>query len=185
MLDEQIPAFVARAADPAGPYDVGCLYIGVNDVRGPHWDADAFADGHARSVAFLSARCRRVVCVSPPRMLGRPATPPARVRALAGVVAANAADAGALLVDLADFGARNQLMVDRVHPTAFGQVAIARRVLAALAADGMTVRVDPARLIDPRRSRRSAVRGDWTYLYRDLKQRLSALRMWVIDARRR
>ena len=36
--------------------------------------------------------------------------------------------------DLRDFGARNRVMVDAVHPTAFGQVAIAERALAVLAA---------------------------------------------------
>ena len=38
-------------------------------------------------------------------------------------------------------------MADRVHPTAFGQIAIAERALAVLAGDGMTIRVDPAALI--------------------------------------
>ena len=28
-------------------YDVGCLYIGVNDVRSVDWDPDAFAVDHA------------------------------------------------------------------------------------------------------------------------------------------
>jgi hypothetical protein len=68
-------------------------------------------------------------------------------------------------------------MVDRVHPTAFGQVAIARRALAVLAADGMNVRVDPAHLICPSHSRTGALRGDATYVYRDLKQRLYAARV--------
>lgn len=177
VLDAQIPAFLACAADPAGPYDLGCLYIGVNDVRRPTWDADAFTHAHTRALRFLTERCARVLCVAPPRALGRPRTPPARLAALADAVAGNAADAGALVVDLAGFGARNQLMVDHVHPTAFGQVAIARRALAVLAADGIDVRVDPATLISPSRSRLGALRGDATYVYRDLKQRLSALRV--------
>ena len=62
-------------------------------------------------------------------------------------------------------------MVDRVHPTAFGQVAIARRALAVLADAGMTVRIDPATLIAPSTTRWGRARGDWTYVYRDLKQR--------------
>ena len=44
-------------------------------------------------------------------------------------------------MDLSDFGARNHVMADRVHPTAFGQIAIARRALAVLAADGLPTRV--------------------------------------------
>jgi lysophospholipase L1-like esterase len=172
VLAVQIPAFRACALEPGGPYDVGCLYIGVNDVRGPGWDARGFAARHAAAVAFLRERCGRVVCLTPPLALGRPPTDAAQATALAEAIRAGAAAHGALVVSLADFGARNHVMVDHVHPTAFGQVAIARRVLAALAADGMDVRVDPARLISPaERTRRHALQGDWTYVYRDLKQR--------------
>jgi lysophospholipase L1-like esterase len=171
VLDIQIPGFLARAADPEGPYDLGCLFIGVNDIRLPGFDLDRFAAGHARALAFLTGRCERTLCVTAFLRLGRPATDPRRVDALNGVVRRNAAAEGALVADLASFGARNQIMVDRVHPTAFGQVAIAQRALAVLAADGMAVRVDPAALISPSRSRIDALRGDWTYAYRDLKQR--------------
>ena len=41
------------------------------------------------------------------------------------------------------FGARNHVMADRVHPTAFGQIAIAQRALAVLAADGLAARASP------------------------------------------
>ncbi len=176
LLTEQIPAFRARAADPDGPYDLGCLYIGVNDVRGPGWDASAFAERHREALAFLDERCSRVVCLTPPLNLGRPPAGAARVGALRDVVRANAAASDALVVSLEGFGARNHVMVDRVHPTAFGQVAIAQRVLAVLAADGMEVRVDPARLIAAgRRGRIRALQGDWTYAYRAIKQRLRGL----------
>jgi lysophospholipase L1-like esterase len=171
VVDSQIPAFVARAADPDGRYDVGCLYIGLNDVRRENWDVARFAEGHGRALAFLGQRCERLLCVTAPRRLGRPPTDPARVAALNEVIRSGAARAGALVVSLEEFGARNLVMVDHVHPTAFGQVAIAQRALAVLAADGMAVRVDPATLIAPSRSRANAVRGDWTYAYRELKQR--------------
>jgi len=169
VLDEQIPAFCDRAVDPDGPYDVGCLYVGVNDVRGPGWDARGFADSHARAVAFLRARCARVLCVTAPRALGRPQAP--GVAELNQTVRANAEAAGSLVLSLADFGAREHVMVDRVHPTALGQVAIARRALAVLAADGLPTRVDPATLVAPARTRAGTLRGDWTYVYRALKLR--------------
>ncbi len=41
-------------------------------------------------------------------------------------------------------------MADRVHPTAFGQIAIAERALAVLAADGLPAVVAPAALISYR-----------------------------------
>jgi hypothetical protein len=80
-----------------------------------------------------------------------------------------AAELGVLVVDLRDFGARNQIMVDHVHPTAFGQIAIAQRALAVLAADGLPTRVMPSSLILYRKTRLGQLKGDATYTYRRLK----------------
>jgi len=67
---------------------------------------------------------------------------------------------------------RNLVMTDHVHPTAFGQVWIAERALQALAMD---VRVWPSTLIHPgERSRLRSLQGDWTYVYRALKEQLRA-----------
>jgi lysophospholipase L1-like esterase len=163
VVRAQIPAFQVRAADPDARYDLGCLYIGVNDVRGA-FDPGAFAADHAAALASLRARCDRVLCVTLPEDLGRPR---ADVRAANAVVLA----ADALLLDLRAFGARNLVMTDHVHPTAFGQVWIAERALDVLAADGMDVRVRPHTLISPgERSRLRALQGDWTYVYRWLKE---------------
>ena len=170
VVGRQIPAFERRAAQPGGPYDVGCLYIGVNDVRGPDWDAAAFAADFARALGFLRERCQRVVTLTAPLRLGYPPAGP-RVAELNAVVREVAGRVGALVVDLSSFGARNHVMVDRVHPTAFGQIAIAERALAALAADGLPAVVAPASLIVWRDTRVGRLRGDLTYTYRDLKQR--------------
>lgn len=174
VATEQVPAFEARTALPGARYAVGCLYAGVNDVRAPDFDATAFETAYARVAAFLAERCDRVLLVTLPEDLGRP-------RAV-GVDAGNAAilrvaaDVGALVLDLRAFGARNLVMVDHVHPTAFGQVWIAERALDLLAADGMDVRVRPASLIHPGgRTPLRALQGDWTYVYR-------ALRLRVLDA---
>ena len=67
-----------------------------------------------------------------------------------------AADVGALVLDLRDFGARNLVMTDHVHPTAFGQVWIAERALDVLAADGMDVRVRPSHADLTRRAHAAA-----------------------------
>lgn len=179
VVHQQIPGFLQRAADPDGPYDLGCLYIGVNDVRRPGFALDAFQSAHAQALAFLTARCTRVLTVTAPRRLGRPRAH--GVAELDEAIRANAAAVGALVLDLGDFGARNHVMVDHVHPTAFGQVAIARRALAVLGADGVPVRVDPVRLIAPDdRSRLQAARGDWIYVYRDLQQRGRIARLRVL-----
>jgi lysophospholipase L1-like esterase len=168
VVTQQIPAFCERTALPDARYAVGCLYIGVNDVRAYDWDAPAFAADHARAVAFLRERCERVLLVSLPEDLGRPR---------AGLVdEANAIILAAarehVLCDLRRFGARNLVMTDHVHPTAFGQVWIAERALDAL---GMQVRVRPSALIHPgERSRLRALQGDWTYVYRALKVQFRA-----------
>ena len=103
-----------------------------------------------------------------PLDLGRP--PAGHVAEGNAAIERNARDAGALVLDLRGFGARNLVMADHVHPTAFGQVAIAERALDALAAAGMTVRARPAGLIspsDPGALRR--LQGDLTYAYRHAK----------------
>jgi hypothetical protein len=85
------------------------------------------------------------------------------------IIARVAREQGAMLVDLADFGARNRVMADRVHPTAFGQIAIAERALAALRRDGLPARATPASLIRYETTRVGRLRGDWTYAYRSAK----------------
>jgi lysophospholipase L1-like esterase len=186
----------ARAADvvarqlPAVPddarYDLGCLYVGVNDVRALDFEAGAFARDHGAALGFLAERCERVLTVTFPEDLGRP-----RAGWLAegnAAVERNARAARALLLDLRDFGARNLVMADHVHPTAFGQVAIAERALDVLATDGMAIRVRPSGLIAPSEATRwRRLRGDATYVYRHAKvsARAAALIAWSgLTARR-
>jgi hypothetical protein len=103
-----------------------------------------------------------------PLDLGRPRAG-AKVHDVNAAIAAAAARHDALLVDLARFGGRNLVMVDHVHPTAFGQVAIAERALDVLQRDGMTVAVRPSTLIRYETTRTGRLRGDLTYAYRHLK----------------
>jgi lysophospholipase L1-like esterase len=166
----QIPAFQARAAHPGARYDVGCLYVGVNDVRGLDWDAAAFAADYEPCLRFVRERCDRVLAVTAPLGLGLPPAGP-KVADLNAVVHDSAARVGALVADLSDFGARNHVMADRVHPTAFGQIAIAERALAVLAADGLPAAAAPASLISYRTTHVGRLRGDLTYVYRGLKLR--------------
>jgi lysophospholipase L1-like esterase len=154
-------------------YDLGCLYAGVNDVRAPDWDASAFARDYATALAALAERCDRQLVVTLPLDLGRPRAGAAVEEANAAVEAA-AREHGALVLDLRRFGARNLVMTDHVHPTAFGQVWIAERALAVLP---MEVRVRPSSLIAPGdRTRLRALQGDWTYAYRRLKVAARELR---------
>jgi lysophospholipase L1-like esterase len=178
VVGSQIPAFVKRS--PSGArYDLGCLYIGVNDVRTVDWDAAAFESGFRTALDFLSERCDRVLTMTAPVDLGRPRAG-AKVADLNAVIMKVAAEVGALVVDLRAWGARNLVMTDHVHPTAFGQIDIAERALDVLARDGASVAVRPSSLIAYRTTWWQRLRGDITYAYRHAKvsARAAALRAY-------
>jgi lysophospholipase L1-like esterase len=167
VVEAQIPAFASRSRAGAR-YDVGCLYIGVNDVRSVDWSAVAFERAYREALEFLRERCDRLLTVTAPLDLGRPRAG-AKVHELNAVVVRVAGEVGALVLDLASWGARNLVMTDHVHPTAFGQIDIAERALDVLARDGMRVEVRPWSLISFRTTRWERLRTDVTYVYRHLK----------------
>jgi lysophospholipase L1-like esterase len=173
VLREQVPAFERRSANPEARYELGCLYIGVNDVRATDWEPGRFERDFASALGFLTARCDRTLALTAPIDLGRPRAG-AKVLELNAAVSRAAADAGALVVDLSDLRARNWVMADRVHPTAFGQIAIAERALELLARHGQPARVRPSSLIRYETTRWKRLRGDSTYVYRSLKDGLRA-----------
>jgi lysophospholipase L1-like esterase len=174
VVREQIPAFRSRAAIPSARFDLGCLYIGVNDVRSTDWDAGAFERSFREALVFLREHCDRVLTVTAPLDLGRPRAG-AKVEELDAIVDAVAAELEALVLDLRGFGARNLVMADHVHPTAFGQIAIAERALRVLEREGMRPAVRPSALIRYQTTRWQRLRGDWTYAYRNLRQSARAL----------
>jgi lysophospholipase L1-like esterase len=171
VVRAQMPSFRGRFAHPEASFDVGCLYVGANDVRALDWDAAAYEREVSLALGFLRGRCDRVLACTLPLDLGRPRVG-ARVGEANAAIERAAADLGALVLDLRGFGARNRVMADAVHPTAFGQIAIAERALDVLAADGMEVRVRPHTLIAYETTRWRRLRGDATYAYRRLKQAL-------------
>jgi lysophospholipase L1-like esterase len=175
VVVEQIPAFVARSAHPRARYELGCLYIGVNDVRAPDWEPEGFAGNLHRALGFLTARCERTLTATAPIDLGRP-RPGTKVLELNAIVRAAATAAGALVLELSGFGGRSLVMADHVHPTALGQIAIAERALDVLGAAGMRVAVRPTALISYRTTRIGRLRGDLTYTYRSLKEHARATR---------
>ena len=171
VVAEQLAAFAARSPEGAR-YDVGCLYVGVNDVRGPGFDELRFEEGLGVVLGVLGGRCDRLLVVTLPLELGLPRADAGSVAGANAAIERAAASCGALVLDLRRFGARNLVMADAVHPTAFGQIAIAERALDVLAADGMAVLVRPHTLIAYETTRWRRLRGDATYVYRRLKQAL-------------
>jgi hypothetical protein len=108
-----------------------------------------------------------------PLDLGRPRAG-AKVKEVNDLISRVAYELGALVVDLRGWGARNLVMTDHVHPTAFGQIDLAERALDVLARDGVPVSVRPSSLIRYAPSRRQRLIGDVTYVYRHAKVSLGA-----------
>jgi lysophospholipase L1-like esterase len=169
VVRQQIARFRERFAHPDARFDLGCVYVGANDVRAVDWDTARYERDLRAALSFLRERCDRVLACTIPLDLGRPRAG-GKVEQANAVIERAAAEHGALVLDLRGFGARNLVMADAVHPTAFGQIAIAERALDVLAADGMVVRVRPHTLIAYETTRWKRLRGDATYAYRQLKQ---------------
>jgi len=175
VVERQIPAFL-RLSGEGARFQLGCLYIGVNDVRSPDWDPVAFSHDFRSALEFLTARCSIVLTVTAPLDLGRPRAA-GKVQELDAVIERVASEVGALLLDLREWGARNLVMTDHVHPTAFGQIDIAERALDVLARAGMGVWVAPSSLIAYETAWRQRLRADVTYAYRHAK--VSARSGWI------
>ena len=177
VVECQIPAFSRlTAGGPEAGYQLGCLYIGVNDVRSSDWDAAQFEAGFRTALQFLCDRCERVLTLTAPLDLGRPRAG-RKVEDFDDLVSGVASELGTLLLDLRSWGARNLVMTDHVHPTAFGQIDIAERALAVLERAGMRMEVRPSSLIVYSPSRRERLQSDLTYVYRHAK--VSARSGWI------
>jgi hypothetical protein len=127
VVREQVPRL-------AGPYAVGCLYVGVNDVRQVGFDAAAYERDVDAALGALAACCERVLTFALPVELGVPPALPEAVQAARAAVAGVAARHGAVLADLGDFRGARWVWADRVHATAAGQVELADRAARALGA---------------------------------------------------
>jgi hypothetical protein len=180
VVERQIPAF-ERTADPAARYDLGCLYIGVNDVRSVDWDAGSFERDYRTAMETLARRSDCVLTATAPLDLGRPRAG-AKVGDLNAIVERVAAEHEALVTDLSDFKGRNLVMTDHVHPTAFGQIAIAERALRTLADVGLPTKVHPSTLINYETTWIRRLRGDLTFAYRHAKTSIKAT-YWFARAR--
>jgi lysophospholipase L1-like esterase len=164
----QLTAARERSAHPDAHYELGALHIGVNDVRAPDWDPDAFAGDLRTVLAYLAERCDRIVVLTIPLDLGRPRAG-AKVELANATIESAAREVGATIVDLRGFRGRRILMPDHVHPTALGQIAIAERVVATMADAQMPAFARPSDLITYETTWTGRLRGDLTYAYRHAK----------------
>lgn len=130
-------------------YEIGALYIGVNDVRSLDWDAEAYAGALELTLTALTASAARVVVCTVPVDLGRPRAG-GKVGAANAIVRAAATRHGAAVAGLDDLHGWPLVLPDVVHPTAVGHLVIADRAAAAIEAP-----VRPSSLVEVRHSRRA------------------------------
>jgi hypothetical protein len=162
VLREQVPRL-------RGPYDVGCVYTGVNDVRALDFDADAYARDLRAIATAVAAASERVVLCTIPADLGRPRAAP-KPRTASGIVRRVAGEAHGLVTDLDDLAGAPWLLPDAVHPTAVGQLEIADRAARTLGAPRLpssTVEVH-----DSRRARGRFAARHGALLASDLRRRV-------------
>lgn len=179
VIERQLPLFDRAVADRYSHYTLGCLYVGTNDVRLPGFDVTRFEQLHGEALGFLAERCDRLLTLTIPLDMGRPRNP-TLIEQANRAIERSAAAHDALVLDLRRFGGREVMMADHVHPTALGQVAIAKLALELLAGDGLPARIDVDELIDYEPTPWGRVRGDLTYGYRHLKQ---DLRLYIASRR--
>lgn len=153
-----------------GDYALACVGVGTNDVRSLDWDPRAFAVALERILDGLAARAARICVATVPLDLGRPPAG-AKVAELNAIVRSAAAPRHAtVVVDLDDLRGWRLLFPDAVHPTALGQLEIARRATEALALD-----VSPIALTSVQRGMRADARYALTrqvaHLARDWRRR--------------
>jgi lysophospholipase L1-like esterase len=153
-VDGAMAADVLRDQVPRlrGPYDVGCVYAGVNDVRAPGFDAIAYERDLGAIAAAVAQASGRLVLCTVPHDLGRPRAAPTP-RMAGAVVRRVAAGLDAVLVDLDDLAGAPWLLPDAVHPTALGQLEIADRAARALGAPRL-----PSATVEIHRSLRARAR---------------------------
>jgi lysophospholipase L1-like esterase len=130
-------SFLGRLRDD---YALACVGVGTNDVRSPDWDPHAFAGALEAILDALATRAARICVATVPLDLGRPRAG-GKVADLNAIVRRRAASSGSTVVDLDDFGGWRRRFPDAVHPTALGQLEIARR-----AADALDLDVSPVLL---------------------------------------
>jgi lysophospholipase L1-like esterase len=171
VVRRQIPLHQRLNAVEQPQYELGCLYIGVNDVRAPDWDLAAYERDFASALAYLHSLCERVLTVTIPLDLGRPRVG-APVKEANAVIERQAARFGSLILELRDLHGHEVVMFDHVHPTAMGHIAIATRALGVVAADGLAERIQPRALASPDVDWPARLRSAFTYSWRSLKQEL-------------
>jgi hypothetical protein len=122
--DEVITAQLPRLR---GRYELGCAYIGLNDLHRPGFDLDHYEANMGAIAAALHEHADRLLLVAPPLASGATVEVNAAIERVAGAF-------GAVLVRLDDLSGWRMIVPDGVHMTALGHLELAERALLALGA---------------------------------------------------
>jgi lysophospholipase L1-like esterase len=136
-----------------GPYDLACVYLGVNDVRGPGFELEPFGAALDDVLGEVGRQADRVLVATVPLDLGRPPAPPERIAGADAAIERLAGEHGASVVDLRGLRGWRLVLPDAVHLTALGQIRVAELAARALGAER-----SPAELADPDGSVRALAR---------------------------
>ena len=120
-----------------GPYDLGCVYLGINDVRVPGFEPVPFAAALREVVAAVRDCSERLLLVALPPALGVPPVPSHAIAAANEEVVRLARQHGAVLVTLETLAGPELVQPDRIHLTPRGEAHIALRACRALGAAGV------------------------------------------------
>lgn len=152
-----------------GDYALACVGVGTNDVRSLAWEPGSFAVALERILDGLAGRAARVCIATIPLDLGRPPAG-AKVAELNAIVRSAATAREAVVVDLDDLRGWRQYFPDAVHPTALGQLEIARRAAEALELDVSLIALTSVQR-GIRADARYAVARQIAHLVRDWRRR--------------
>jgi GDSL-like Lipase/Acylhydrolase family len=130
-------ALARQAPRLLGPYDLGCVYVGVNDVRAPQWDAPAYRTALDELLLVTSLHCRRLLVIALPQAIGVPPAPAAAIEAANVAIGEVAASHRALVVEPRGLRGSELAMPDAVHLTARGEAHLALLAAVALRAAGL------------------------------------------------
>jgi lysophospholipase L1-like esterase len=144
--DEQLPRL-------QGPYDLACVYLGVNDVRNSGFELAAFAEALDEVLGAVGRAAERVLIATIPVELGRPPAPSVRIAGANAAIERLAGEHGASVCDLSGLRGWKLVLPDTVHLTALGQLHV-----AGLAARALGAERSPLELANPHRSLRAHVR---------------------------
>ena len=162
VLRDQVPRL-------RGPYDLACVYAGVNDVRSLDFDAAVYERDLRAIAAAAGAAADRLALCTLPTDLGRPRAAP-KPAAASAIVRRVAGDLGATVVALDDLAGSPWLLPDAVHPTALGQLEIADRAARALGA--RLLPSDSVEIHDSKRARTRFAARHGVLLAGDLRRRV-------------